>query len=78
MVSDPIRVTVWGENVHEREEDHVRALYPDGMHAAVAAGLSARLGDRVSVRTATLDEPVKGAGLAFAKACQAVSVSGDD
>ena len=60
MVSEPIRVTVWGENVHEREEEHVRALYPDGMHAAVAAGLTALLGDRVSVRTATLDEPEHG------------------
>ena len=48
VVSEPIRVTVWGENVHEREEEHVRALYPDGMHAAIAAGLTARLGDRVS------------------------------
>ena len=54
MVSEPIRVTVWGENVHEREEEHVRALYPDGMHAAIAAGLTALLGDAVSVRTATL------------------------
>ena len=45
VVSEPIRVTVWGENVHEREEEHVRALYPDGMHAAIAAGLTARLGD---------------------------------
>ena len=42
----PVRVTVWGENVHEREEDAVRALYPEGMHATIAAGLAARLGDR--------------------------------
>ena len=60
MVSEPIRVTVWGENVHEREEEPVRALYPDGMHAAIAAGLTGLLGDRVSVRTATLDEPEHG------------------
>jgi len=53
-------VTVWGENVHEREEEPVRALYPDGMHAAIAAGLTALLGERVSVRTATLDEPEHG------------------
>jgi trehalose utilization protein len=59
-VSEPIRVTVWGENVHEREEEHVRALYPDGMHAAIASSLTALLGDRVSVRTATLDEPQHG------------------
>jgi trehalose utilization protein len=53
-------VTVWGENVHEREEEPVRALYPEGMHAAIAAGLTGLLGDRVSVRTATLDEPEHG------------------
>ena len=35
-MSEPLRVTVWNENVHEREEEHVRALYPDGMHAAIA------------------------------------------
>ena len=34
-----VRVTVWGENVHERNEPAVRAIYPDGMHAAIAAGL---------------------------------------
>ena len=57
---DPVRVTVWGENVHEQQEDAVRALYPQGMHAAIAAGVAARLGDGVSVRTATLQEPEHG------------------
>jgi trehalose utilization protein len=52
-----VRVTVWGENVHERSEEHVRALYPEGMHGAVAAGLDALLGECVRVRTATLDHP---------------------
>jgi trehalose utilization protein len=52
-----MRVTVWGENVHERTEDHVRALYPDGMHATIAAGLA---GDGVQTRTATLDQPEHG------------------
>jgi trehalose utilization protein len=56
----PLRVTVWGENVHEREEPDVRALYPDGMHAAIADGLVALLGERVLVRTATLQEPEHG------------------
>jgi trehalose utilization protein len=59
-MSEPLRVTVWGENVHEREEEHVRAIYPEGMHAAIAGGLSAALGDRVAVRTAVLDEPEHG------------------
>jgi len=53
-------VTVWGENVHERTEEHVRAIYPDGMHAAVAAGLGDLLGDEVRVHTATLEQPEHG------------------
>ena len=34
----PVHVTVWGENVHERTEDDVRARYPHGMHATIADG----------------------------------------
>jgi len=56
----PLRVTVWGENVHERRDDSVRAIYPDGMHTAIAAGLEELLGDRVRVRIATLQEPEHG------------------
>jgi len=55
-----LRVTVWGENVHERREEHVRALYPEGMPAAIAAGVEALLGGEARVRTATLDEPEHG------------------
>ena len=55
-----MRVTVWGENVHERNEPEVRALYPDGLHGAIAAGLSELLGDRVRVRTATQEQPEHG------------------
>ncbi|MDA0179604.1 ThuA domain-containing protein [Solirubrobacter phytolaccae] len=55
-----VRVTVWGENVHERTEDAVRERYPDGMHGAVAAGLRQVLGDQVETRTATLDQPEHG------------------
>ncbi|MEV4702124.1 hypothetical protein [Actinoplanes sp. NPDC049316] len=36
----PIRVTVWGENRHEHAEEHVRAIYPDGMHETIAAVLT--------------------------------------
>ncbi len=56
----PVRVTVWGENVHEHRDDPVRALYPDGMHSAIAAGLAERLAECVQVRTATLQEPDHG------------------
>jgi trehalose utilization protein len=56
----PVRVTVWGENVHERREPDVRERYPRGMHATIAEGVAAQLGERVRVRTATLDEPEHG------------------
>ena len=55
-----VRVTVWGENVHERSEPEVRERYPEGMHGAIAAGLSELLGDQVRTRTATLDQPDHG------------------
>ncbi len=32
----PIRVTVWGENVHDQENDVVKGIYPNGMHNTIA------------------------------------------
>jgi trehalose utilization protein len=55
-----VRVTVWGENVHEGRDESVRAIYPEGMHASIASGLLDQLGDEVQVRTATLDQPEHG------------------
>src|SRR4051794_4753820 len=55
-----VRVTVWGENVHERNEPAVGAIYPDGMHTTIAAALATLLGDRVRVRTARLNQPEHG------------------
>ena len=62
-MSAPVRVTVWGENVHERSANDRAAMaarYPDGMHGAIAAGLTASLGRAVQTRTATLDQPEHG------------------
>jgi trehalose utilization protein len=56
----PIRVTVWGENVHERQAEHVWRIYPHGMHETIASGIRGTLGDQVEVRTATLQEPEHG------------------
>ncbi len=53
-----MNITIWNEYRHERENDAVRAIYPDGIHAAIAAGLSS-VSD-FEVRTATLDEPEHG------------------
>ena len=60
MTMSPIRVTVWGENVHEQSNPLVAKVYPDGMHEAIADGLRTSLGDGVAVRTATLDQPDHG------------------
>ena len=53
-----IRVTVWNEYRQEHTDPPVRAIYPNGIHAAIAAGL--REHDGFEVRTATLDEPDQG------------------
>lgn len=54
----PVRVVVWGENVHEREAAVVRAIYPEGMHAAIAAALNEDGG--LAATTATLQEAEHG------------------
>lgn len=56
----PVRVTVFGENVHEGRDESVRRIYPDGMHEAIASGVREHLGDRAAVRTVTLQEPEHG------------------
>ena len=53
-----IRVTVWGENVHEQKNETVRKVYPEGMHACIAKGLAED--QELKVRTATLQEPEHG------------------
>jgi trehalose utilization protein len=49
-----IRVTVWNEFRHEKEDAHIAAVYPDGIHGAIAQGLEAN--SDFEIRTATLDE----------------------
>ena len=57
-MANPIRVTVWNENRHEKSNKAVQAVYPEGIHGAIAKGLKAAGG--FEVRTATLDEPEHG------------------
>jgi len=54
-----LRITVWGENVHEHKSAKVNEIYPRGMHAAIADGLLKFL-PSASVSTATLQEPEHG------------------
>ncbi len=53
-----IRVTVWGENVHERENKIVAGVYPDGMHNCIAAGLNTH--DDIRATSVTLQDPEHG------------------
>jgi trehalose utilization protein len=51
------RVMVWSEFRQERSNPEVAAVYPDGIHAAIAEGLRDA---GLDVRVATLDEPEHG------------------
>ncbi|MCZ8516269.1 ThuA domain-containing protein [Paenibacillus filicis] len=55
-MAQPIRVTVWNEFRHEKENEKVRSVYPDGIHTAIGDGL----GSDFQVAYATLDEPENG------------------
>jgi trehalose utilization protein len=50
----PIRVLVYGENVHERKNSVVAGLYPKGMHGTIAEALNADAG--LKATTVTLEE----------------------
>ena len=53
-----IRVTVWGENVHEHSNELVKNMYPEGMHSCIASALDED--PEISSRTATLQEDEHG------------------
>ncbi len=57
-MAQKIRVTVWNEFRHEKNNEAVKAVYPQGIHEAVAGHL--RQHPEFEVRTATLDEPEHG------------------
>lgn len=49
-----IRVTIWNEFYHEKNQEAAKAVYPEGIHKALQSALQ---DDEVTVRTATLEEP---------------------
>ena len=53
-----IRAVVWGENIHDREDEVVRGVYPNGMHGAIAEALNAD--PAITATTATLEQPEHG------------------
>ena len=57
-MSQSVRVTVWNEFRHEKTDEHIRQVYPKGIHGAIADYLEAQ--PDISAQTATLDEPEHG------------------
>jgi trehalose utilization protein len=53
-----IRATVFGENVHEKTSEVVRALYPDGLHACIVGALGEDAA--IAADWVTLDMPQHG------------------
>lgn len=53
-----IRVTVWNEFQHERTQEKVKEIYPDGIHTCIAKFLGQE--EELSVRTAVFDEKEHG------------------
>lgn len=58
IVKNKIRVTVWNEGRHEKENSQIAAIYPKGIHGAIAEHLGKD--EDLLVRSATLDEPDHG------------------
>lgn len=48
-----INVLIWNEFEHERTEEEIKAIYPEGIHKAIADFLAE---DDISVKTATLQD----------------------
>lgn len=48
------RVLIWNEFAHEKTEEAVKRLYPNGIHNAIAEFLKT---DDIEIKTATLDDP---------------------
>ena len=53
-----IRVTVWGENVHEQENEIVAGIYPKGMHTTIADALNRDSG--ITASTVVMQDPDHG------------------
>ena len=53
-----IRVTVWGENVHEQKNKVVAGIYPNGMHTTIADALNRDAG--MQATTVTLQDAEHG------------------
>jgi trehalose utilization protein/galactose mutarotase-like enzyme len=52
-----INVTIWNEFIHERTEPKIAAIYPWGIHEAIAAGIGS---EGFQIQTATFEQPEHG------------------
>ena len=63
-----VKVTIWNENIHERQEgptaEIIRSHYPDGIHNALREELAA---DDLEIRAVSLDMPEQGLPQALAR-----------
>jgi len=53
-----IRVTIWNEFTHEKHNDFVKSIYPNGLHATIKSYLDAN--EDFEIRLAALDDPDQG------------------
>jgi len=53
-----LNVVIWNEFRHEKKYDHVKAIYPNGMHATIKEFLEKN--DDIEVTLAALDDPDQG------------------
>ena len=53
-----IKVTVWNEFVHEKTDENIKKIYPDGIHKVIADFLGKN--EDMVIRTAVLSDPEHG------------------
>ena len=51
------RVTIWNEFRHEKKNEQVARIYPEGLHSTIAKALTTK---GLEVQLAALDEPENG------------------
>ena len=57
-MADKIRVTIWNENVHEKRNPQVAAIYPTGIHGKIAEMMADD--DRFEITAVSMDMPEQG------------------
>ena len=53
----PIKVTIWNEFTHEKTNEAVKAIYPEGIHGYLKSVLQS---DEIEITLAALDDPDQG------------------